>query len=165
MLPLKRWFILDQLDKTGPGMSRTSSQGTTASTGNSTSRTSVKELFHSVQRFVDDQRMLEALTDLSEGREKWFFEFYTRVTDFTHSEIVGQVLEKVQRDFLDSVNDRLTPGCYKDIFDAVSDDDLLEEDAQFVLFHAAVAYGVSIVDFRELLELRHVHYRLTKLVK
>ena len=141
MLPLKRWFAHRQLENA--------------------ETLSSKQFSRRLQTFVEDQRMIEAFADLNQKREEWFYEFYQRVTDVRHTEVVAKILEIIRGHFLDSEEEHLNRDTYKELFNLVPDEELVTDDAQFVLFHAAPAYHVTSVDFRELLEMRHVQYRLS----
>jgi hypothetical protein len=121
---------------------------------------SAQDLSIQLRTFIRDSRVGWAHKTEIENRIGWFYDFYQRVTDTCASERVHQVLSALQPHFESLEEELLVPSRFAVLVSGMSDDDLMTQDVQFVLRHAAAAFGVNYVTFREMLEKRNVVYLL-----
>jgi hypothetical protein len=122
--------------------------------------TSAQDLGVELKRFVRDARMQAAHGKELENRVAWFYDFYQRITDVCAAPNVYTVLQTLQAHFETLEDEPLQPSRFKAIVDSITDDDLMTREVQFVLRHAAKAFGINYVTFREVLEKRHVQFVL-----
>lgn len=139
-LPLKREFLLYECEHDAEA--------------------SAPEVQMKLRKFVRDARLQAAYGVDLDQRTQWFFGFYQRVTDTCASERVYETLQRLQPHFESLEIDLLTPLHFKTIVDSTNEKDLMTQEVQFVLRHVAKAFKVPYVRFRELLELRHIHFVL-----
>uniref|UniRef100_A0A7S1PV08 Uncharacterized protein n=1 Tax=Neobodo designis TaxID=312471 RepID=A0A7S1PV08_NEODS len=121
---------------------------------------SAQDLSFELRKFIRDSRVEWAHGTEIRNRVGWFYDFYQRVTDTCASERVAMVLGALKPHFESLEEELLVPPRFAALVANLSDDDLMTQDVQFVLRHAAAAFGVNYVTFREMLEQRHIVYLL-----
>jgi hypothetical protein len=109
--------------------------------------------------FIETRRQQIARIDKQNERMCWFYRFFEALHEKIHTEEISTVIELMEAQCKDIYSD-LDAEQFRELFEATTPEQLLLPSAQFFLCHAAVAYGVPYLDFREMLELRHVPYVL-----
>eukprot|EP00756_Hemistasia_phaeocysticola_P010667 Hpha_TRINITY_DN15035_c4_g14::TRINITY_DN15035_c4_g14_i2::g.123165::m.123165 len=87
----------------------------------------------------------------------WFRDFSDRILALSRAPDTIEVLRLVGELF---ATDRLSAKHFEQLVDSLGHEVLFSDNVQFVLQHAAIAFGVPVSRFKEMLRRRYIHYRL-----
>lgn len=126
---------------------------------NNSGCTTVQDVIRDLNDYVSSKRQQDGRRERHQRRLTWFHGFYEAIIEKCSFEDIEPLLMLME----EQVNDEfasLQRDCYVELFDAVTADTLRLPSVQFCLCHVAIAYQVPYIEFREMLELRHVPYLL-----